>query len=602
MLVRDKMLTRASSTIVLGLLSALLAIVVVACGGSDDADPTASGAQATTPAAATAAPATAVPPAAGGGTLIVSNDLIGPRAFRPSLLTGGAHSAFGLQDWGFYDFLLRADYAAPPEFAQAGSDGLATAWEVSSDRTTLTFTIRTDANFNCSEGGQVTAHDVAYSFNESMSEGTKSTRGPGIKAWVDRWEAVDDTTVIAHLIEGKLDPTWAFAVGNHGGGSIPIVSKKLADLGGDKDITTPCGSGPFHITKWTSEEEVVAVSVADNYRAKPDMIDELRIVQIAETNAKIAALKTGEVHMANIPLKFIGDVNDDIDGSWLQLLGQYQAQIVYMSGNFWAKRAYEFEDEADIFPREGMKADSDHPWIGNPDDPESMENANKVRRALSMSIDRESVNRNVFSGLGQLTYTYTDILPGHPRYNPDWTVPYDVEGAKKLLAEAGYADGFDMGFWVSPDNTAAVDPEVFEAIAQMWQDIGVNASIEKTVYAARRPTLVARSIDIPFAHHASFLSLDQAKGGSLVPTGGFNHGMELPEEIGMIRWKNVTETDLETRIQNNLDLQDYLSKWHLMASTVTLQPHWLIRPEVAQWLPHQQSWSVFNSPESVKMR
>ena len=112
------------------------------------------------------------------------------------------------------------------------------------------------------------------------------------------------------------------------------------------------------------------------------MIDEFRIVQIAETNAKIAALRTGEVHMANIPLKFISDANDDIAGSWLQLTGQYQAQIVYFGGNFWAKRAYGFEDEADIFPREGNKADSDHPWIGNPDDATSMENARKVRWAL----------------------------------------------------------------------------------------------------------------------------------------------------------------------------------------------------------------------------
>jgi ABC-type transport system substrate-binding protein len=412
---------------------------------------------------------------------------------------------------------------------------------------------------------------------------------------------VDDTTLVATLVEGKLESTWLLQLGNHGGGSVPIVSKKLADESGDGDITTPCGSGPFHITKWTSEEEVVAKSVADNWRAKPNMIDELRIVQIAETNAKVAALKTGEAHMANIPLKFIGDAKDDIPGSWLQLMGKYQPQTVYFSGNFWAKTAYGFEDGVNIFPREGLKADSDHPWIGNPDDPVSMENARKVRWALSMAIDRESVNRNVFNGLGVLTYTYTDVLPDHPRFNQDWFVPYDVDGAKALLAEAGYPNGFDMGFWVSPDNTAAVDPEAFEAMAQMWQDIGVNTSIEKTVYAARRPTLVARSIDIPFAHHTFWLSLDESKATTLVPSGGFNHGIELPEEIGQIRWKNVTEPDLETRIQNNLELQDYLSHWQLMASTVTLQPHWLVLPEVTEWLPHQQAWSVFNSPETVKM-
>jgi ABC-type transport system substrate-binding protein len=584
------------------MLSAVL-IVAMACGGGDETP---------TKAAATTAPATAVPataaPAptattepAGGGTLIVANDLVGPKVFRPSLITGGAHSAFGLQDWGFYDFLLQADHSSPLDFGEVGTSGIATAWTVADDQSEILFTIRGDAKFNCDIGGTVSPEDIVHSFTESLGEGTKSTRGPGIKRWAPEWEVVDDTTVRAVVVPGKLEPTWKLALANNGGGSIPIVSKALFDSGNDADITTPCGSGPFKIEEWVSEEKVIASPVRDNWRAQPDMIDELQIVQIAENNAKIAALKTGEIHMANIPLKFIDDSKADIEGSWAQATGKYQPQIVYFAGNFWAKRAYEFEDEEDIFPREGLKADSDHPWIGNPDDPENMENARKVRWAMSMAIDRDALNRNVFNGYGQITYAYTDILPGDPLYNDEWTVPYDVEGAKGLLAEAGFADGFELGFWISPDNTGAVEPEAFEAIAQMWQDIGVTASVEKTVYASRRPTLVARSIDIPFAHHTFWLSADEPKGGTLVPTGGFNHGIELPEEIGRIRYDNISELDLQTRIDNNLRLQDYLSHWQLMAVTVTLQPQWLVRPEVESWDLYQQAWAVFNSPERVKM-
>ncbi len=583
-------------------LSAVL-IVAMACGGGDETP---------TKAAATTAPATAVPataaPAptattepAGGGTLIVANDLVGPKVFRPSLITGGAHSAFGLQDWGFYDFLLQADHSNPLNFGEVGTSGMATAWTVAEDQSEILFTIRSDAEFHCDVGGAVGPEDIVHSFMESMGEGTKSTRGPGIKRWAPEWEVVDDNTVRAISVPGKLEPTWKLALANNGGGSIPIVSKALFDSGNDADITTPCGSGPFKIEEWVSEEKVIASPVRDNWRAQPDMIDELQIVQIAETNSKIAALKTGEVHMANIPLKFIDDSKAEIEGSWAQPTGKYQPQIVYFGGNFWAKRAYEFEDEEDIFPREGLKADKDHPWIGNPDNDESMENARKVRWAMSMAIDRDALNRNVFNGYGQITYAYTDILPGDPLYNDEWTVPYDVEGAKKLLAEAGHADGFDLDFWISPDNTAAVEPEAFEAIAQMWLDIGVTASSEKTVYASRRPTLVARSIDIPFAHHTFWLSADEPKGGTIVPTGGFNHGIELPEEIGRIRYDNISETDLQTRIDNNLRLQDYLSHWQLMAVTVTLQPHWLVRPEVKSWDLYQQAWAVFNSPERVTM-
>ena len=540
-------------------------------------------------------------PNGGGGTLIVANDLIGPKVFRPSLITGGAHSAFGLQDWGFYDFLLQADHSKPLVFGEVGTSGIATAWTVADDLSEILFTIRSDAGFHCDIGGTVGPEDIVHSFMESTREGTKSTRGPGIRRWAPEWEVVDSVTVRARLLPGRLEPTWKLALANNGGGSIPIVSKALFDQGGEADISTPCGSGPFKIGEWVSGEKVVASPVRDNWRAQPDMVDELRIVQIAETNAKFAALKTGEVHMANIPLKFIDYTKADIAGSWVQATGKYQPQIVYFGGNFWAKRAYQFEDEEEIFPREGLKADANHPWIGNPDDPVSMENARKVRWAMSMAINREAVNRNVFNGYGQITYAYTDILPGDPLHKDDWTVPYDVGRARQLLTEAGYPGGFDLAMWVSPDNTAAVEPEAFEAIAQMWRDIGVNASVEKTVYASRRPTLVARSIDIPFAHHTFWLSSDEPKGGTLVPTGGFNHGIELPEEIGRLRYDNIWEQDLQKRIDNNLRLQDYLSYWQLMAPTVTLQPHWLVRPEVESWDLYQQAWAVFNSPERVKM-
>ena len=109
------------------MLSAVL-VVAMACGGGDET-PTKAAAT-TVPATAvpaTAAPApTATPEPAGGGTLIVANDLIGPKMFRPSLITGGAHSAFGLQDWGFYDFLLQADHSNPLVFGEVGTSGIAT--------------------------------------------------------------------------------------------------------------------------------------------------------------------------------------------------------------------------------------------------------------------------------------------------------------------------------------------------------------------------------------------------------------------------------------------------------------------------------------------
>jgi len=603
---------------ILAIVASIL-IAAVACGEEKAATPTAApkvaaspttaaqptaapkvAASPTTAAQPTAAPtSTAVPVAARKGTFIVVNDLIGPPVFRPSLISGGAHSAFGLMDWGFYDFLLYAKYSAPPDFGELSNAGIATAWEVASDRSKITFTIRKDAKFQGGYG-TVTAHDIAYSYTESMAQGTKNTRGPGLAVWIKEWVAVDDATLVANLVPGKMEPTWWYALANHGSGSTPIVSKKLKDEGGDKDIGTFAGSGAFAIKKWTSETEIIADAVDKHYRADPK-IQTLKIVQISETNAKIAALKTGEAHVANIPLKFLKETKDAIPGSRLQMLGKYQPQTIYFGGNFWAKRGYQFDDKP-IDKREGFKPDKDHPWIGNPDDATSMENARKVRWAMSMAIDRDSLNRNVFRGLGVKTYTYTDILPDNKLFKKEWEVPYDLAKAKQLLSEAGYPNGFSLTMWVSPDNTAAVDPEIGEAIAQMWQGIGLKTTVEKTAYAARRPTLVARSIDIPWEHHTFWLTVDEPKATTLVPSAGFNHGIELPEEMGMIRWKNITEPDFNKRLENNLKLQDYLSHWQLMASTVTMQPYWVVRPEVVEWKPHQLAWSMFNSPETVVLK
>ena len=82
------------------------------------------------------------------------------------------------------------------------------------------------------------------------------------------------------------------------------------------------------------------------------MIAELQSSRFLRLNAKIAAHRTGEVHMASLPLKFIAR-QSGIAGSWTQATGKYQPQIVYFGGNFWAKRAYNYQGEGNIPPATG---------------------------------------------------------------------------------------------------------------------------------------------------------------------------------------------------------------------------------------------------------
>lgn len=100
-----------------------------------------------------------------------------------------------------------------------------------------------------------------------------------------------------------------------------------------------------------------------------------------------------------------------------------------------------------------------------------------VRRAIQMAIDRQSILDSIFGGDGKLE---DGIIPtgclGYTPENQGW-LKYDPEGAKQLLAEAGYANGFDMELAVDSSSADTVQSAV-QVIAQNLGDIGINANIK----------------------------------------------------------------------------------------------------------------------------
>ena len=124
--------------------------------------------------------------------------------------------------------------------------------------------------------------------------------------------------------------------------------------------------------------------------------------------------------------------------------------------------------------------------------PREWANARKVRRALNIGIDRQKLVNNLAFGEGEPWYVaYWDKAQIQKWGLTDVTIPYDVEMAKQLLTEAGYPDGFTMNMIVT-DRPPGSDP-VGQAVATMWQDIGVEATIERLPYVAHRPTVVNRN-------------------------------------------------------------------------------------------------------------
>jgi ABC-type transport system substrate-binding protein len=128
-------------------------------------------------------------------------------------------------------------------------------------------------------------------------------------------------------------------------------------------------------------------------------------------------LETGEAQIAG-ELAFKDVVRLQKDGFTLNVDNGYSQEVsIFMAGNYWATE----------HPQKGTKLERptfDLPWVGKYGDAESMENARKVRHALSMTIDREAINEQILEGLGEDCY-FNQISINQDGWKDKWAVPYD---------------------------------------------------------------------------------------------------------------------------------------------------------------------------------
>lgn len=546
---------------------------------------------------ATPTPAPIVSKPTQAGTLLVGLTKVEPPIFLPS---ESAYSSAVFNSFsGVFESLLRRKFAEPPALGDESGEGIATSWEVAPDRSKITFKIRSGVTFH--KGfGDLTADDVVFSFNDAIKEGSKFGRAGELRRFMDRWEAVDKNTAVVFLKQGQFDAFWWQSQDNTNGNYVPIVSKKFFDQkGATAALTSMVATGPFEAITWTGGKELAADAVPTHWRATAK-IKRVRYVEIPEPATQRAAFAAGEVHIIQPPLKFIQDTTKSVRGSYTVQVDRGTGQSVVFSGNYWAKVWP--EQNQTIFPRKGFKPDAEHPWIGNPDDPVQTEKARKVRWALAMAIDRDLVNLIALKGLGEPLYTNSGFGPKDPFWKESWFIPYDVAKAKQFLADAGYPNCFSFKFQIAPDLPTLITPEVGQAAAQMWQQLGCKVEIEQVAYAARRATLVDRSMDIPWLMQSETFHpfLSDSKYGSMIPSAGFNYGVELPNDVAQPWYDNRTILEAEKRLENNAKIQDWLSNQGLFSPIVQRVLLWTVRPEVAEWRPH--FGLSFNSPETVVMR
>ena len=326
---------------------------------------------------------------------------------------------------------------------------LAKKWDISPDGKQYTFTLRGDAKFN--DGTPVTAKDVVFSWMRLKNiKGNPSS----LAANISRVEAKDEHTVVLTL--ENADPSILSQLVNT---SFSVVnSEAVKKQGGtdapDADKTDKAkqwlnqhseGSGPYLIEKWEPKVETVLVRNPD-YWGKPPAIERVVIRNIADAATQKLQLEAGDV-----------DIALDLTADQMPSL-QSNPKV----------RAYQARGDVVFFLL--MNQDK---TIGGPlSDP-------KVQQAVRLALDYEGIKQL----LGGQAATPPSIIPigFFGAYGEDKALKRDVEGAKKLLAEAGFGQGFDVDlrypdFTFSGFNFATTAQKIQADLAEVGVTVNLKGS------------------------------------------------------------------------------------------------------------------------------
>lgn len=326
-----------------------------------------------------------------------------------------------------------SDYSVVPDLAHD--------WEVSEDQLEYTFHLRDDVKWQDVapvNGRPFIADDVIATMERIQEIGHHSY----MLASVEKIENPDDHTIVFTL----SGPSAAFLdyMANH---FMWILPKEA--VAGDIDLdNTAVGTGPFILEKFDRNVETVYRKNPDYFIEDLPYLDKVISKVIPDPAASIAAYRSGQIDI-------IGSLSpEDITG----LEGQFDDQVQFDPLYFTNSRIF-VNMEKDPF------------------------NDEKVRKAISMALNRQEIVEKIWGG---------GVVAGPiPSHMGDWAIPvnereelqpYDPEGAKQLLSEAGYPDGFDTTVMT----TEGYGPQFVRTAEWVLEDlrqIGINAELEIVEYA-----------------------------------------------------------------------------------------------------------------------
>ena len=372
--------------------------------------------------------------------------------------------------------------------------GQAESWEASEDGLTWTFTMRDGLKW--SDGTDLNAKDFEYSFKRMVDPNTAAPYAETCLGMIDGFEeaagfpdadgnptaepnpdalnvkASDDgktLTIVLSYPCSYFDKMAAFA-------TMSPVQQATVEANGDSWCTSPdtfVSNGPYMITDWTPSERIVLTknpNYVGGWDSSKIVSDTITLLLLEDSSASYAAYNSGEAQLVkDVPTDEIPSLTKAEDGGDFYvdtILGTY-----YVSLNL----------QRDAFKDA------------------------KVRKALSLAIDRDYVANTIMQG----TYSAADSIVGpgivdeSGYFHDNGNAPYisaDYEAnlaeAKKLLEEAGYPNGEGYPTIEYSTNDAGYHVPLAEYLQQAWGDLGITLTINKMEWSSFTPARRAGEYDV----------------------------------------------------------------------------------------------------------
>jgi peptide/nickel transport system substrate-binding protein len=405
---------------------------------------------------------------------------------------------------------------------------LATSWQQVSP-TQWRFNLRRDVVFH--DGSPFTADDVVFSFTRiRQPQGTMQIYVTGIK----EIKKVDDHTVdfildapvpilLRNIVDFRImSQRWSTANKSENVQDYKAKEETFAS----RNVN---GTGPYQIKEWAPDQRVTMVDNPKWWGKKDGNVTSVTYNPIRADATRVAALLSGNVDMlTDLPTQDVARLKQNAN---LKVVEGPEVRTIFIA----------MDQHSDELKYSNVKGKNPFKDL-------------RVRQALNLAVDRAALQRTIMRGLSIPTSIM--VAPGVNGHMPEYDkpTPADVEGAKKLLAEAGYPNGFEFQL-NCPSGRYVNDEQICQALVGMWARAGVTVRMAAEPMASfiqkvQNFDTSAYMLGWGVATYDALYSLQ-----SLVRTrttgadGNFNFGRVSDPKIDAMIDAAKTETDVAKRDQ-----------------------------------------------------